>query len=281
MEQTKQPTLGVVAISYNEEEDLPGFLEHLCHWVNEVVIVDDGSTDATQAIAAKYAPKVKFLSSPRKEREYYAQQRNKGIDAAESDWLLHMDIDERVTPALADEILLRIAKPGVKAFKFRRLNYFLHRPMKGGGWADWNLVHLAKREVLRFDGMFHEEIKLEAHAQEIEQLQELMHHFNDSTYAERLQKSTQYQKEVAARIRKSNKKITGSALLKAFVKEFIYKYIYKKGYRDGSLGILSAMHSASASFKSAALVWDEQNRVSRAELEKNIADQWQKRRNSQ
>ena len=40
-------TLGVVAISYNEEKDLPGFLGHLIAWVDEIVIVDDGSNDAT------------------------------------------------------------------------------------------------------------------------------------------------------------------------------------------------------------------------------------------
>lgn len=42
-----KPTLGVVAISYNEEKDLPGFLGHLIAWVDEIVIVDDGSNDAT------------------------------------------------------------------------------------------------------------------------------------------------------------------------------------------------------------------------------------------
>ena len=43
----KKPTLAVVAISYNEEVDIPGFLEHLIEWVDEIVIVDSGSTDKT------------------------------------------------------------------------------------------------------------------------------------------------------------------------------------------------------------------------------------------
>jgi glycosyltransferase involved in cell wall biosynthesis len=278
LEIAKRKTLGVVAISYNEQEDLPGFLEHLTPWVDEVVLVDDGSTDKTEAIANSYGPKVKFLKSPRKEGEYYAQQRNKGIEAATSDWLLHMDVDERVPPELAQEIMEAIHSSAFKAYKFRRLNYFLHRAMRGGGWADWNLVHLAPRTDLRFAGMFHEEIKLQAKAHEVGQLKNLMHHLNDATYDERLQKSLKYQKEVAARIRESGKKISAWTLLLSFCKEFVYKYLYKKGYKDGTVGLLSAMHSAAASFKANALVWDEQNQRSRAQIEKELAMQWQNRK---
>jgi len=270
----KQPSIGVVAISYNEEQDLPGFLQHLLPWVNEIVLVDDGSSDATESIARQYGSKLKFIQSPRKEGEYYAQQRNKGIDASESDWILHMDVDERVTPALAKEILNNIKDSSKKAYKFKRLNYFLHKPMHGGGWADWNQVHLAKREALRFEGMFHEDIKLTLESSEVGQLEQLMHHFNDASYSERLSKSTTYQKEVAHRILRTGKKLNAIGIFMAFVKEFVYKYFYKKGFKDGTLGLISAMHSASASFKAHALVWDEQNRLSRSDIENNFQALW-------
>ena len=198
----KRQTLGIVAISYNEEVDLPFFLDHLITWVDEIVIVDDGSTDATEQIALNYGPKVKFISSKRKADEYYSDQRNKGIENAKSDWLLHMDIDERVTKQFSQEILTAISSPDFDAYKFRRLNYFFHRPMKGGGWADWNLVHLAKKEVLRFNGMFHETIKLTISNDKIGQLRNKMHHFNDDSYSERLRKSMTYQKEVVLNLEK-------------------------------------------------------------------------------
>ena len=57
-----EPTLGVVAIAYNEEQDLPGFLDHLLPWVDEIVIVDDGSTDRTAEIAASAGGKVNFTA---------------------------------------------------------------------------------------------------------------------------------------------------------------------------------------------------------------------------
>src|SRR3972149_1078964 len=89
-------TLGVVAISRNEERDLPGFLENLLPWVDEIIIVDDGSTDSTRKVAETAGEKVRFLVSPRMKGKYYADQRNKGIDAARSDWLIHMDIAESI-----------------------------------------------------------------------------------------------------------------------------------------------------------------------------------------
>jgi len=146
-------SLGVVAISYNEQEDMPGFLSNLIDWVDEIILVDDGSSDETEAICAAAGPKVKFLRQPREEGEYFSDQRNKGIAAASSEWLLHMDVDERVSKELAAEILIAIQNPDYDGFRYRRLNHFMHRPMYGGGWQDWNLIHLARRKLFHFGGM--------------------------------------------------------------------------------------------------------------------------------
>ncbi len=198
--QRSVPTLGVVAISYNEEEDLPGFLENLLPWVDEIVIVDDGSTDTTESIAAAAGDKVRFVIAPRQEAEFFSHQRNKGIACSQSDWLLHMDIDERVTSGLAKEILAAVRNPDYDAYRYRRLNYFLHRPMQGGGWQDWNLVHLSRREIFHFEGMFHEHCIVDVPDDRIGQLHEKMHHLNDRSFRERIRKSETYLIEVVKRI---------------------------------------------------------------------------------
>ena len=46
-DQRKMPTLGVCTICKNEEQDLPAFISHLLPWVDEIIIVDDGSTDTS------------------------------------------------------------------------------------------------------------------------------------------------------------------------------------------------------------------------------------------
>lgn len=272
-----RPSLGIVAISFNEATDMPGFLANFLPWVDEIVIVDDGSSDQTEELAFRAGEKVKFLRSPRNEGEYYADQRNKGIDASSSDWILHLDIDERATPDFALEVIDAIKATSFEAYRYRRSNYFLNRPMRGGGWADWNQVHLAKREVLRFTGMFHEKVELSCASEKVSQLNEKILHINDNDYSERLRKSSNYQTEVVKEVRDNEGEMTSFLILKAFLREFIVKYLYKRGYRDGPAGLIWALHAATAAFRARALVWDAQNRISRDELEAEIQGQWEER----
>jgi glycosyltransferase involved in cell wall biosynthesis len=274
----RRPSLGVVAISYNEERDIVGFLRNLDGWVDEIVIVDDGSSDSTAEIAAAAGPHVKFLASPRAGGEYFSHQRNKGISASIADWLLHMDIDERVTPELAEEILSAIRKPGLKAYRFRRLNYFMHRPMRGGGWADWNLTHLARRQNLRFGGMFHEDCLVDATEGETGQLSNFMVHLNEDRFEKRLNKSSVYLEEATIKLDKKARRVTWLDIVGRTGWVFTRKYILKKGFRDGTPGLIAAMHSATAVFRANALVWDRQNRIEREQLEAELESRWQEGR---
>ena len=267
-------TLGVVAISFNEERDLPGFLENLFPWVDEIVIVDDGSTDRTSEIAEAAGVKVNFICSPRRDEEFYADQRNKGISAAHSDWLIHMDIDERVSPELAIEILAAIQNPNYDAYRYRRINYFLHRPMRGGDWTNWNLVHLARREALFFSGMYHEKVDLSVPDRRVGQLEHSMLHLNDESYDERLRKSAAYQIEVSRDIKKSKKLLGSFDIWYSFTREFVYQYVWKKGFLDGAIGLLWAFHAASAMNRACMLAWDEQNQIPREKLEEEIRQMW-------
>lgn len=272
------PTVGVVAICYNEERDLPGFFDSLLPWVDEIVLVDDGSTDATHQQAKAHPEKVKLVVAPRGEGEYYSHQRNKGIAAATSDWLLHMDVDERVTPALAEEIRVAVQSSSTDAYRFRRRNYFLNRPMRGGGWQTWNQIHLAHRDSLSFSGMYHEACEVACPEERIGQLAEPMWHLNDDTYAERMSKSMRYCEEQAICIAGKHPKLNGWHLVMLPLIEFARKYIGKMGFRDGTPGLLWALHSAGATQRACSLAWDQQNRQSRASVEITIKDKWSSKR---
>ena len=178
-----RPTIGVVAISYNEEEDITGFLDCLLPWVDEIVIIDDGSTDETESIVRHHQQNARWISSPRGSNEGYNDQRNKGISAASSDWLLHMDVDERVTPVLAKEIRDAIRDTSLNAFRYYRRNYFLNRHMKAGGWNTWNHPQLARRGKHHFTAPVHEACLIDGGTCATGQLTEPMWHLNDDTYA--------------------------------------------------------------------------------------------------
>ena len=269
-----RPTLGVVAISFNEERDLPGFLDHLLPWVDEIVIVDDGSTDRTAEIAAAAGDQVRFLVSPRKDGEYYSDQRNKGIAAATSEWLLHMDIDERVTPELATEIVTAIQDPTKDGYRFRRLNFFLHRPMKGGGLQNWNLIHLARRTLFRFGGKMHETCLLDAPEERVGQLHHRIWHLNEIDYEKRLRKSWTYAAIKCEDILESGYRVRRYDLVLRPFTSAITNYFWHGGYRDGFMGVLWALHCFDSIFRSYALAWDAQNRVSRESLDEDVRQLW-------
>ena len=276
--QNRPPKLGVVAISYNETIDMPGFIAHLVPWVDEIVIVDDGSTDDTEALAKAGGDKVCFVDSPRQSGEGFNHQRNKGIDAATAEWLLHMDIDERVPPRLATEILRRLRTESVDAYRFRRLNFFLHQPMAGGVMGRWNDIHLAKRTVLRFEEskgpVFHETVVLEPQAK-VGQLDEVMWHLNDKNFADRMRKNAQYSTKEAERIANSRRKLRPLSLLAGPVRAAIRTGVRNLGRGNGMAGLIWTIYQFAGTFTQYAMAWEKLHGRSRQELEAEISELWQ------
>ena len=92
--------ISAVIIVKNEEQDLPEALESVS-FCDETVVIDNGSSDKTRLIAEQYKAHVVRLEGIHD----FSQLRNRGLNEAKSDWILFIDADERVSPALRDEIL--------------------------------------------------------------------------------------------------------------------------------------------------------------------------------
>ena len=122
--------------------------------------------------------------------------------------------------------------------------------------------------------MFHEDCLLTPADTPVGQLREKMLHLNETTFAERLQKSDTYLQELARNIRASGKPVSALQLVGVPLAEFVRKYFFKRGLVDGVPGLVSAMHSASARFRALALVWDEQNALDRERLEADVRQRW-------
>lgn len=265
----RRPTLGVVAIAKNEERDLPGFLTNLVGWADEIVIVDNESTDNTAAIAANGGDTVKLINAPMADTGF-AGLRNLGIEKATAEWLLHMDIDERVPAELMDEITRVIAQEQFVAYRLRRLNFFLNRPMKGGGLQRWNQMHLAKRTSGRFEKPIHEEFRLFDASAKVGQLGTKIWHLNDESYRERMRKSDQYCLLMAAE-HDGEKGFGALRMLWAPIRAFIKAYFVLAGFRDGVPGLIWALHAASAELRIGILRWDASHSISRESVESRLS----------
>lgn len=259
-------SISAVVITRNEQQNLPGFLDNVGRVVSEIIIVDDNSTDKTKEIAKAAGTHVRFICHPMTEEGGFAGQRNAGLAEATGDWILNMDCDERLSPELAQEILATLPNSSLNAYRYRRLNYFMNRPMKHGGWDTWNRPQIAKRNAHRFEGKLHETCLIEGSDTMIGQMQGLMHHLNDFSLAQRFEKSTKYTALEAERIEALGP-VPARNLWWQPVREFLKKYLAQKGLLDGVPGFIAAIHSATAMFRAQALAWDRQNTIPRETLE--------------
>lgn len=140
--------LTATVITFNEEENIRDCLESLS-WVGNIVVVDSGSTDSTVEIAREYTSQVVITDWPG-----HLEQKNRAIDLSTTDWVLSLDADERVTPALRREIEDALeTEPEVAGYSMPRLTWHLGRWIRHGGWYPDRKIRLFNRRKARWGGV--------------------------------------------------------------------------------------------------------------------------------
>ncbi len=150
--------LTAVLITYNEADRLEACLQSLW-FCQAIVVVDSGSTDGTQALAAQAGAKV--LQRP---FDGFGPQKAWAVAQAQTDWVLCLDADERVTPALASAIgkAFEASLPKVAGFRLRRRFFFLGQELKHGGETRQGYIRLFdKRRGNYNQARVHEQVELD------------------------------------------------------------------------------------------------------------------------
>ncbi|PIR61939.1 MAG: LPS biosynthesis protein, partial [Candidatus Pacebacteria bacterium CG10_big_fil_rev_8_21_14_0_10_44_11] len=127
-----------VVIAKNEALMIEACLETL-QWCTEVLVIDNGSTDATADLAEKRGAQVISFK-----HQSFARLRTEALKAVATDWLLYIDADERVTPELAKEIMVRVETGNWAALAFLRQNYFFGQLFRHGGWETDTVIRAFK-----------------------------------------------------------------------------------------------------------------------------------------
>ena len=244
--------LTAAVIARDEAAFLAGCLESVAWVPVRLVLVDARSRDATASIAARYTPHVyqePFRSFP--------QFRNRALALATTRWVLFVDADERVPPALAQEIreaLERAEPDDVAGFWIPRRNRICGRWMRGAGWWPDYQLRLLRRDAARFDpdGLVHEVPRL---AGPTRRLRRPLLHYNYDTLAEFVAKQRRYATlEAYARWRQGAPAPRLRGLIGQPVREFWRRYVTLGGHRDGALGLLLAAYLGYAAWQRTRLL---------------------------
>ena len=139
--------LSVVVLTKNEEKNIKDCLESVYGWAEEIIIVDDESSDKTIEIARQYA--VKIIN---RKMDIEGRQRNFAYAQAKNQWVLSLDADERATEELKQEINSALG-PETKynGFTIPRCNYIGDYWVRYGGWYPSPQLKLFRKDKFRYE----------------------------------------------------------------------------------------------------------------------------------
>ena len=246
-------TLSVVVLTKNEETRIARCLSSV-QWADERVVVDGQSQDRTPEICRRSGARViqrAFSGS-------FADERNAGLDAATSEWVLQLDADDVVTAGMRDAVtrLLSGDDRRCDVYKFRRRSIFLGHRLVSGGWAPY-VPHLVRRAAVRYQGLVHEHPVTSKPIGTLDA--EVDHHFCDR-YAELVSKLNRYstltvQEWQEAQVRFQRGDFLSKLVLRP-MKLFWKVYVKKQGFRDGSAGFIMALNNSWSHAVIAAKWWE-------------------------
>lgn len=247
-------TLTLALITKNEAANLAACLDSARALDCPVVIIDSGSTDATAEIAARYG--VRFHVYP--DWQGFGAQRNRAHQHLDSDWVLWLDADERLTPELCRSIAAVVAATpadGRTAFAFNRLSNTFGAFIRHCGWyPDWVVRLYPVRHARYSDDLLHEKVLLPEGCR-TERLQGDCLHYTYTTLEQFLHKQNLYSRIWAEQRHTQGR---SSSLFGAFVHgagSFLKMYLLKAGFLDGRHGLLLSVLSAQSAFNKYAALW--------------------------
>ncbi|QJQ95579.1 MULTISPECIES: glycosyltransferase family 2 protein [Halomonadaceae] len=243
-------SVAAVLIVKNEAEHLEACLRTL-DWVDEIVVLDSGSTDATCDIARCFTAKVEMS----KDWQGFGIQRQRAEALVESDWILMIDADERVTPELRASIQAAVADPAPAIYTVARLSWCFGAYIRHSGWYPDRVARLYPRGRAGYNAaLVHEKLE-NSERLPVKALDGDLLHFTYRDLRHYLEKSAHYAQAWAEQRQVRGKR---GSLVDGIVHGigcFLRMYVFKAGFLDGRPGFLLALLSAHSTFAKYADLW--------------------------
>lgn len=230
-------TITACLITLNEEKNLARALRSLQAIAEEVVVVDCGSEDRTREIAEESGARVL-----RRAWTNYADQKNFAAGAATHDWILSLDADEELSPALREAMLeWKQGRAELDVYEFARRSRYLGAWIGHSGWYPDRQRRLYRRNAAKFCGIIHESLRFAGKAGRISG--DILHYTIDS-FAEHSAKVEQYSTLAAQQMLESGRRRWRTGIWLAAPWAGIRSYILRRGFLDGYRGLLIARMAA-------------------------------------
>ncbi len=238
--------LSVIIITKNEENHIYDCLKSVS-FADEIIVVDNSSSDDTVAICKKFTDNILVTT----DWPGFGKQKNRALERASGNWVLSIDADERITDDLQKEILEAIKQNDYSAYQIPRQSQYCGRWIKHSGWSPDYVLRLFRRDSAKFSNdLVHEKVVINAAANtaKIGILTSPIKHYSFNSLEEVLDKTNRYSTANALKSFQQGKK---SSLKKAILHglwAFIRTYIIRAGFLDGREGFILAVSNAEGTY---------------------------------
>ena len=246
--------LTVTVITHNEAANIAAALDSVA-WADEIIVVDSHSTDDTVAIARERATRIEV-----RDWDGYSAQKNFAADLASNDWILSLDADERVTPALGAEVreLMRRG-PEAKGYRVSRVTWYLGTWLHSTDWYPDYQLRLYDRRCGRWNGRrVHESFELHGRPGRLHHHLEHYAYRNVSDHVVSIDHYTTLQAQQWA---EEGRRTNALEVALHPPVAFLRNYILRLGFRDGAAGFLVSALNSYYVFLKLVKLWELQQGV--------------------
>lgn len=248
----KKPTISVVISAWNEERNIRRCLSSVT-WADELIIIDNSSTDGTEQIAKEFTSKI--WKQPN--NLMLNVSKNFGFDKAKGDWIISLDADEEIPALLKKEIQKVSASRDIAGFWFPRKNIIFGKWITHGLWWPDRQLRMFRNGLGRFpEKHVHEYLEVQG---KTENLNEPFVHYNYETISQFIRKmDTIYTESEVQKLISASYQISWRDAFRFPFSDFLKIYFAQEGYKDGLHGLVLAMLQAFYSFVVFAKLWERQ-----------------------
>ncbi len=241
------PRLSAIIITRNEAANIGPCLDALA-FCDERIVVEDGSTDGTAEIARAHGARVE--SHP---FEGFGAQKGYALALATGEWVLSVDADERIEPALAQEIRAAIESGAADGYEIPRRSTFCGRPMRHSGWFPDYVLRLFRRDKASFSNdIVHERVIC---AGTVARLTQPLVHHPVLRLEDALSRMDRYSTAGAERLVASGRRVSfATGILRGWW-AFMRTYVLQRGFLDGREGFLLAVANAEGTYYRYMKAW--------------------------